>query len=130
MRARSCSKDVAGAPRFRVPVWLYKLISMLVRFKSDVGGFTMFGDIAQKLLRLCGHSATVPGAIPAEDVADALQRLRSALAAVPEEPQGQADGDADGEKEPPVPLRRRAFPLLELLGKAVDEGCGVQWDEP
>jgi hypothetical protein len=104
---------------------------MLVQFKSDVGGFTMFGEVAQKLLRMCGHSGTVPGAIPAEDLAAARDRLREALEHV------EATGDDavqvrddDESAEPPVPLRRRAFPLLDLLDRAVTEGCGVHWDEP
>jgi hypothetical protein len=33
---------------------------MLVTFDSNVGGFTMFGDVALKLLKMMGHSGTVP----------------------------------------------------------------------
>ena len=36
---------------------------MLIRFDSDVGGFTMFGDVAVRLLKMMGHSGTVPGAL-------------------------------------------------------------------
>ena len=100
---------------------------MLVRFKSDVGGFTMFGDVAVKLLRMAGHSASVPGAIPAEDIATALASLEAALAKV-EEPAPQAGGGQDPEREPAVTLARRAWPLLELLRNAMREECGVMWD--
>lgn len=112
---------------------------MLVRFKSDVGGFTSFGDVAVKLLRMTGHSGTVPGAIPAEDIPRALSKLEEALAAeaqnqAPDQEQasseaahgGARDGDAD--REPPVSLNQRAFPLLELLRDAVREECGIMWD--
>ena len=57
------------------------LASMLIRFKSEVGGFVMFGDVAVKLLRMTGHSGTVPGAIAADDVAQSLARLEAQVAA-------------------------------------------------
>ena len=83
---------------------------MLVRFKSEVGGFTMFGDVAVKLLRIAGHSGTVPGAIPADEIPAALARLEAAMAGQPG-PQPEAEGE-DKDKEPPVSLRMRAVPLL------------------
>ena len=52
---------------------------MLVRFHSDVGGFLMFGDMALELLKMAGHSGTVPGAWRADDLADARTRLLAAL---------------------------------------------------
>lgn len=108
------------------------LSRMLVRFKSEVGGFTSFGEVAVRLLRMAGHSGTVPGAIPAEEVPAALERLERALEArAPEEPDaapGDGDGD-DDEREPPVSLRQRAYPLLELLRDARREQCGIMWEQ-
>lgn len=101
---------------------------MLVRFKSDVGGLTMFGDVAVTLLRMAGHSASVPGAIPADEIAQALARLEAALAEHVE-PREPPDGGGDEDREAAVPLRRRAFPLLELLRNAVRESCGVMWEQ-
>lgn len=103
---------------------------MLVQFKSDVGGFTMFGDVAQRLLRLAGHSGTVPGAIPAEDMAAALASLRAALDRLAGAEPGEAGSDADADAEPAVPLARRAYPMVELMDRAVAEGCGLHWDQP
>ena len=97
---------------------------MLVRFDSDVGGFTMFGEPAVRLLRMMGHSGTVPSAIGAEDVPAALERLRGAVSALP----ADQDADADEEGEAPVGLRRRALPLVEVLERAAQAGCGVHWD--
>jgi hypothetical protein len=97
---------------------------MLVRFKSDVGGFTMFGGVAVKLLRMAGHSGSVPGAIPAQEIATALAALEQSVAAL-EPPPGDAAQESDEEA---VPLRRRAFPLVELLRGALREECGVMWD--
>jgi hypothetical protein len=103
---------------------------MLVRFKSDVGGFTMFGDIAVKLLRMTGHSGTVPGAIPAADIPAALERLEKAMAVHPSEPPAQPGAEESADKPPPVSLRQRAFPMLELLRNAAREECGIMWDQP
>ena len=42
---------------------------MIVTFKTKpYADITMFGDVAIHLLKLMGHSGTVPGAIVAEDV--------------------------------------------------------------
>ena len=102
---------------------------MLVRFDSPAGRFSMFGDIAVKLLNMMGHSGTVPGAILAQDIPAALEKLKAAVAAAPELPSGpEASGDQGGDKEPPVSLRQRAFPLIELLEHAVQMKCDVLWE--
>lgn len=101
---------------------------MLVTFDSEVGGFTMFGDIAVKLLKLMGHSGTVPSAILAEDIPGALGRLKAALdaeagsSAPPPSPEPD-----DGKEEPPVSVRQRAYPLIDLLTRAAARGCAVMW---
>jgi hypothetical protein len=102
---------------------------MLVRFDSQAGGFSMFGDIAVTLLKMMGHSGTVPGAILAQDIPPALERLKAAVAAAPEvsPEQGTSAGDP-GNKEPVVSIRQRAFPLVELLERAVQKKCDVLWD--
>ena len=52
---------------------------MLVTFScSAYADITMFGDVAVRLLKLMGHSGTVPGAILAEDVQAALECLVAA----------------------------------------------------
>jgi len=100
---------------------------MLVRFDSKAGGFSMFGDVAVTLLKMMGHSGTVPGAILAPDIPPALKKLKAGVAATPESPVEQSSGDRD-DKEPPVSLRQRAFPLIELLERAARDGCDVLWD--
>ncbi|MEP6606140.1 MAG: DUF1840 domain-containing protein, partial [Nitrosospira sp.] len=53
---------------------------MLLTFKSDAyADITMFGDVAQQLLKMMGHSGTVPGAILAKDVPTVLDRLTRAI---------------------------------------------------
>lgn len=103
---------------------------MLITFHTDAyADITMFGEVGKKLLHMMGHSGTVPGAIKAADVPDALTRLSAAVAEQGEEPLGEAqqDDDADGARQPVVSLRQRAYPLLELLRAAAGEDCDVTW---
>lgn len=102
---------------------------MLVTFTCKAyADITMFGEVAQTLLKMMGHSATVPGAILAEDVPLALARLRNAIetekATARNAPR---DGRSDDRDEKPVSLAHRALPLLELLAAAAREECDVMW---
>lgn len=107
-----------------------RVIVMLVKFDSKVGTFTMFGDSAVALLKMMGHSGTVPGAILAEDMPRALERLKQAVAQASElpahRPGAERAPDAD-DNELRVSLRQRAFPLIELLEAAAQRGCSVMW---
>jgi hypothetical protein len=87
----------------------------------------MFGDVAVRLLKLMGHSGTVPGALLAEDVEAALARLETAVAADEQLPQTgeSAQGEDD---EPAVSLPHRALPLIELLRAAAKAKCNLMWD--
>ncbi len=101
---------------------------MLVRFDSDAGGFSMFGDVAVKLLKMMGHSGTVPSAILARDIPAALERLKAAVATEPEPVAPAPEQDTNRpDSEPKVSLRQRAYPLVELLARAEKRGCDVMW---
>ena len=53
---------------------------MLVTFSCDVyPNTTYFGEVAQTLLKMMGHSGNLPGAISAEDVPKALGNLQVAI---------------------------------------------------
>ena len=96
---------------------------MLITFTTDAyADITMFGDVAVALLKMMGHSGTVPGAILAADVPVALSRLTAGIEAVKAEPVVE-----DEDEEPQVSLSRRALPLVELLSAAVEGGCDVMW---
>ncbi|MBI1396163.1 MAG: DUF1840 family protein [Betaproteobacteria bacterium] len=100
---------------------------MYIRFDSEVGTFIMKGDIATELIRMMGHSGTVPSALLAKDVPAALTRLRAAVDDLPP-PSGDADeDDEDDEREPVVSLRQRAYPLIDLLGRAAKSESDVTW---
>ena len=93
-------------------------------FTTDAyADITMFGDIALKMLKMMGHSATVPGAILAEDIPAALDRLTSAINAEKPSPQVQ---DED-EEERVVSMAHRGLPLINLLTAAVKANCNVMW---
>lgn len=98
---------------------------MLVTFRTDAhGDVVMFGDIAVALLKMLGHTGTVPSAIQAADIPAAVARLRQALAAAPP----QVPEDADDPQDDTVSLAHRAVPLIELLTAAARAGQDVLWD--
>ena len=98
---------------------------MLVRFDSKAGMLTMFGDVAVHLLRLMGQSGEIPGAILAQDIPAAVERLKKGVGAQRDAPGAQNKDD----DEPRVGLSQRAFPLIELLERASKRGADVIWDE-
>lgn len=103
---------------------------MLVTFQTSAyANITMFGDVAVQLLKMMGHSGTVPSAIRAEDVPEALERLKAAIAKVKTTGESPSEGARDDDsEEPPVSLAHRAFPLIELLEAAAKRKCDVMWD--
>jgi len=104
---------------------------MLVTFHSKAwSSITMFGDVAATLLKMMGHSGTVPSALRAADVASALARLKNELAnIVPEEASGPGvRADHDGADAPPVGLPLRAYPLIQMLSAAAQQECDVMWE--
>jgi Domain of unknown function (DUF1840) len=97
---------------------------MLVTFTTDAyADITMFGDVAVALLKMMGHSGTVPSAILAADVPAALSRLTAGIEAVKAAP----SVDDKDEDEPQVSLSNRALPLINLLTAAAQEGSDVMW---
>ena len=99
---------------------------MLVTFTTDAyADITMFGDVALAMLKMMGHSGTVPSAILAADVPAALSRLTAGIEAAKAEP--PVDEEDEDEDEPQVSLTNRAMPLINLLTAAAQEGCDVMW---
>lgn len=101
---------------------------MLVVFTSNVhSDIIMFGDVAEKLIEMMGHSGTIPGAIAAKDVPDVLERLKKAIAFQQSEKTSCEQDNADEDVEEKVSLSGRAFPLIEMLGKAAEEDAEIMW---
>jgi hypothetical protein len=104
---------------------------MLVTFTTDdYGDVIMFGEVALAMLRMMGHTPTVPGAILAADVPAALARLRAAIAAEKANPpvvDEEQDQDQEAAGEPAVSLSNRALPLIKLLEAAAKSHSRVMW---
>ena len=101
---------------------------MLITFSCPAyADLTMFGEVAVQLLKIMGHSGTVPGAISTEDVQATLLRLEAAIEHSPE-PIASIKQKEDENDELAVSLSHRALPLLELLRAAAKEKCNVIWD--
>ena len=96
---------------------------MLITFICNAHeNITMFGEVAVQLIKMMGHSGTVPSAILAADVPAAFAQLTQAI------DRGPSKSSVDDEdSEPGVSLRHRALPLIELLQAAAKEKCDVLW---
>ncbi|NVZ08801.1 DUF1840 domain-containing protein [Allochromatium humboldtianum] len=103
---------------------------MLIRFETPAyATITMFGDVAVTLIKLMGHSGAVPGALLAEDIPAALERLKTAVAEHPDATLDPATPNPrKGDAPPHVSLAHRALPLIELLTAAAREGENVMWE--
>ncbi|BBP01071.1 DUF1840 domain-containing protein [Sulfuriferula nivalis] len=97
---------------------------MLVTFTTKAyADITMFGDVGLAMLKMMGHSGTVPGAILAADVPAALTKLKTALAATVDAP-ATANTEDD---EAVVSMANRGLPLVDLLTAAVKAENDVMW---
>jgi hypothetical protein len=105
---------------------------MLITFRSKAwSSIIMNRDIAVTLLKMMGHSGTVPSALLAPDIPDALARLERGLeVADPGHGARPAPVNPDDPDEPPpVGLRLRAYPLIQMLKAAVGKNNDVTWEE-
>lgn len=101
---------------------------MLVTFScSAYANIIMFGDIAVQLIKMMGHSGTVPGAILSDDVSSALERLQSNLAKMQEQFKKE-NVDENDDAEPVISIAHRALPLIELLQAAIQDKSNVMWE--
>lgn len=105
---------------------------MLVTFRSKAwSSIIMNRDVAVTLLKMAGHTGTVPSALLAADIPAALTRLNQGLdTADPTPGAGPAPASSDEPDEPPpVGLRLRAFPLIQMLKASAAKGQDVTWEE-
>ncbi len=105
----------------------------MITFNTEhAGSIMMFDEPARALLRMMGTSASVKGALLAEDVPAALASLEAALQGLPPEAVGQQGDAEEGEKNETkdavlVTLAQRAVPLRDLLRRAVETESYVSW---
>jgi len=106
---------------------------MLVRFISSTSGqVMMFAQVARQLLEILGKDCSARGVITAEQVPEAIARLRHAAKDTDSAPATHTDAIDSGEENDadvsPVGLGQRAYPLIELLEwTRKDEGF-ILWE--
>ena len=101
---------------------------MLITFESNAHtDGTMFADIATSLIKMTGHSGTIPSAIAAKDIPSALKHLHKALEA--NSPEELVKSENDDEEEFEVSMSGRAFPLVEMMKSAIKENEPIMWYE-
>lgn len=107
---------------------------MIVTFSSDVSAdVVMFGEVATIFLHAMGEKEQPPGILRGENIRHAAERLRAFVGQVPEEKtgddgeNGNATPDEMHERKNRVGLKKRAFPLLELLDKSYRKSSDVIW---
>lgn len=107
---------------------------MLVKFHSSVAGeIVMFAPVAHALLEIVGKRCDERGVITAEQVGEAIERLRQAVAAggsLPLPCDANPAPDRDGRPVEPISLSRRAFPLLDLLQRTQRDDGYILWEAP
>jgi hypothetical protein len=103
---------------------------MLITFKSIAAApVQMFGNVALQLLELMGRLPKAPGALFADDVAEALALLQQGLSELEAQEQAELPEESDTKDKPAViPLKHRAVPLIALLQAAIREKKGVSWE--
>lgn len=110
---------------------------MLLKFTTRFGHLVMQGEPAVTLLRLAGHTGTVPSAVLEADLPAFLQRLRAGLelrgdefspAPVQADPDETSE-DRDEPRDRPIKLRLRAVPLIDMIETAVRQHSDLMWEK-
>ncbi len=113
---------------------------MLITFKSKAAAdIVMYKEHAQRILELLDKDIE-RGIIVKEDAASAVATIEEAIADsrthsvsglvqhdVAEHPQPNEDGDHEHAPIENISFAARAFPLLEMLRAAHEQGCDVVW---
>jgi len=103
---------------------------MLVKFScKNHASVIMFGDVAQEIIKMMGHSGKVPSAILASDIPEVLVKLNSAIEREKIRNLNSVEMNEEHENaEPAISIIERAYPLLELLKTAIEGKCDVMWE--
>lgn len=94
------------------------MIIFKTKHHADV---VMFDNVALNLVAFMGHTKTVPGALTAEEIDQAIQNLNKAISS----PSAQSGDSWDDDS---VSLSHRGKPLLELLQSAKQHQEHVIWE--
>jgi delta 1-pyrroline-5-carboxylate dehydrogenase len=107
----------------------------MLKFTSTAtGDVTMLDAHAEQLLTLIGKEKGERGVITVAEMAEAITRLQAAGAqdrharqSEDVEPTGEDENDEQDARSNQVGLSQRAFPLIEMLKRALAEGEPVLW---
>lgn len=99
----------------------------MIRFSNKSSADVwMLDEHGRRLLDIIGEDArAASGIIRCDEIPAALERLRNAIACEVPSPSGEED-DEDAEVVQ-VDLRRRAYPLMEMLSLALKKRQDVLW---
>ena len=111
---------------------------MIVTFQSPASGdVIMFGDVAQRMMKLMGKDVTDKGIVTVEQLPEAIARLKAAIEEDKQQRAGKRDDDlpqtepdrsgSAQSSRPFVTLTQRAVPLLELLEWSLKKKKPVVW---
>ena len=95
------------------------MIVFQTKYHADI---SLFDNVALKLIKLMGHSETVPGAFTKDEIEQALDNLSKAIA----KPSAKTGDNWDDDS---VSLAHRAKPLLDLLESAKLNKEHVIWEK-
>jgi hypothetical protein len=100
---------------------------MLYVFRSKADAdLIMLGPVGDQLLRIIGREPSPSGIIETAALPGAIQALEAAVAA--ERGRGGEKDDAEEDlKEKRVGLAQRAWPMLEMMKRAVAEKADIVW---
>ena len=109
---------------------------MFVKFSTRYGQLLMHGEPAVALVKLGGHSGTVPSAVLAADLPTFAAKLRAGLevhgdelSPAPSTTESSRSDDDDEPRERPIKLRLRAVPLLDMIETAVRQTSDLVWEK-
>ena len=110
---------------------------MLVKFSTSFGQLLMQGEPAVALIKLGGHSGTVPSAVLAAELPGFLAKLQAGLElqgdqVSPPPPAKEPRRGWEDEEEPreqPIKLRLRAVPMLDMLNTAIRQQSDLLWEK-
>jgi hypothetical protein len=103
---------------------------MIYKFKSAASGnVIMLGPNGDAFLRLLGREPAAKGIIEPGDMPAALAALRAAIEAAEQRGGGPGAGvDAQVTDDgPPVSLRSRLWPMIDMLERAQRDDVRVVW---
>jgi len=104
---------------------------MIYKFKSAASGdVIMLGPHGDAMLRLLGREPQAKGIVEPRDMAGAIAALREAIERsekAAEDTGEPAPAPAGGEAERPVSLRRRLWPMIDMLERALRADVPVVW---